>query len=232
MSRNKLISLVTFLVVMPIICISGKFIFPDKMISWVMLSTVILVCVIAFAAFERKKITAAEVSIIAVFTALSVVGRLAFAAIPAFKPCTAVIILAGIYLGKEQGFMIGALTALLSNFYFGQGAWTPFQMLAWGIIGYCAGLFAKQLAKSKIFIVVFGGLSGAFFSLVMDLWSALWADNGFNLTRYLALIVSSLQFTVIYMVSNAVFLLLLIKPTSRIFRRLQRKYNIGQEGIL
>lgn len=232
LSKNKIISIVTFLVGMPLLCVLGRLIFPQKFLSWIVASIVILIVGIAFFAFERKKYSAVEISLIAVFTALSVAGRMIFAAIPGFKPCTAIIIFAGMYLGKEQGFMVGALTALISNFYFGQGLWTPFQMAVWGIIGFLAGIFSKVLSKNNVFALIFGAVSGCFFSFLMDLSSCLWADNGFNIARYFAMIVSSLQFTVMYMVSNVVFMLLLIRPTGRIFRRLSLKYKIGQEEDL
>src|SRR5690625_7953059 len=78
--------------------------------------------------------------VFAVLIALSSISRVLFAPIPVFKPVSAIVILTAIYFGAEAGFLVGALTALLSNIYFGQGPWTPFQMFAWGIIGLIAGL--------------------------------------------------------------------------------------------
>ena len=78
--------------------------------------------------------------------ALSVTGRF----IPFFKPVTALTVLTAVYLGGEAGFLCGALSAVISNFWFGQGPWTPFQMLAWGMIGLFAGLLASPLKRSRI----------------------------------------------------------------------------------
>jgi energy-coupling factor transport system substrate-specific component len=149
-----------------------------------------------------------------------------FAAIPGFKPCTAIIIIAGIYFGRQQGFTVGALTALISNIYYGQGMWTPFQMTVWGLTGFFSGIFSKALQKSKPLLIIFGIISGVAFSLIMDLWSCLWADKTVILSRYLTLITTSAPFTLTYALSNTVFLLLFNKPARRIFTRIKKKFFI------
>ena len=100
--------------------------------------------------FERRKTGARRLILVAVMTALSVAGRFVFSAIPAFKPITAMVVITAIHIGPEAGFLTGALSALISNFYFGQGPWTPFQMLIWGLIG----LFRLDLVR-----LVFGDMS-------------------------------------------------------------------------
>src|SRR5690625_3847939 len=109
--------------------------------------------------------------VIAVMIALAVVGRFLFLAIPGFKPVTAIVIITAVYFGAEAGFLVGALSALISNLYFGQGPWTPFQMFAWGAIGLIAGLpFIRiYLMRSKWLIMLFGAFSGVLFSLLMDI---------------------------------------------------------------
>ena len=72
-------------------------------------------------------------------------GRVAFAAVPDVKPVSAIVILCGSLLGPQSGFLCGALAALLSNLFFGQGPWTPWQMYAWGLMGYGAGLLGRCL---------------------------------------------------------------------------------------
>ena len=159
-------------------------------------------------------------------TALSVAGRFVFAPIPFFKPVTAIVIITAIYLGAEAGFITGAFSAVVSNFYFGQGPWTPFQMFAWGLIGFLAGLLAKRLLESKVLLIIFGALSGVAFSFIMDVWTTLWADGTFNIARFIASITTAAPFTVVYMVSNVIFLLLLTKPIGRKLQRLKTKYGI------
>lgn len=97
-----------------------------------------------FASFEERRPQARELVVIAVMIAIAVAARAAFFWLPAFKPMTAVIIVAGIALGAGAGFMCGSLSAFVSNFLFGQGPWTPWQMLAYGIAGLVAGLLAQK----------------------------------------------------------------------------------------
>lgn len=223
---KKVFPYLIYAVAFPLLAIGGAFVFKDKFYAWVTIAAVLLACLPFFIRFEKKETDAKTLILIAVMIALSVVGRFIFAPLPGFKPVTAMTVLTAMYFGGDAGFMTGALTAVISNFYFGQGPWTPFQMFSWGIIGLLAGIFAEKLKKSKVFLSVFGALSGILYSLLMDIWTVLWADGYFNFARYLAALVSSLQFTVIYAVSNVIFLLLLSKPTGKILQRVKTKYGI------
>ena len=223
---KKVFPYLIYAVAFPLLAIGGAFIFKDKFYSWITLAAVLLACLPFFIRFEKKETDAKTLILISVMIALSVVGRFIFSPLPGFKPVTAMTVLTAMYFGSDAGFMTGALTAVISNFYFGQGPWTPFQMFSWGIIGLLAGIFAEKLKKSKVFLSVFGALAGVLYSLLMDIWTVLWADGYFNFARYLAALVSSLQFTVIYAVSNVIFLLLLSKPTGKILQRVKTKYGI------
>lgn len=223
---KKVFPYLIYAVAFPLLAIGGAFVFKDKFYAWVTIAAVLLACLPFFIRFEKKETDAKTLILIAVMIALSVVGRFIFAPLPGFKPVTAMTVLTAMYFGSDAGFMTGALTAVISNFYFGQGPWTPFQMFSWGIIGLIAGIFAEKLKKSKVFLSIFGALSGILYSLLMDIWTVLWADGYFNFARYLAALVSSLQFTVIYAVSNVIFLLLLSKPTGKILQRVKTKYGI------
>ena len=132
-------------------------------------------CLPLFICFERKDSTAKELITLAVLVAVSAAGRFAFAWVPGFKPVTAITVIAAMYLGREAGFVVGALSAVVSNFYFGQGPWTPFQMFAWGFLGFLAGVLAQPLKRQKIWMCLYGVLAGVLFSLIMDVWSTLWA---------------------------------------------------------
>ena len=95
-----------------------------------------------FLVFDKKRPQAREMVPIAVMSAIGVVGRTLFAVVPLpnFKPVSAVVIITGVAFGPETGFLTGALTGFISNFVFGQGPWTPWQMFCWGMIGFIAGL--------------------------------------------------------------------------------------------
>lgn len=104
---------------------------------------------IFFASYEASRPRLRDIMPTVVLAALAAVGRILFAPIPDFKPVSAIAIIAGIAFGRKSGFMVGALAALASNFFFGQGPWTPWQMYAWGLVGYGAGLLAMAPAKRR-----------------------------------------------------------------------------------
>lgn len=188
----------------------------------------ILACIPAFVLFETEKHDAREVVAIAVMSAISVLSRVIFAPIPAFKPVSAIVMITGMAFGAEAGFITGSVSALVSNFYFGQGVWTPFQMLAWGLSGLLAGLILRESRhkNKKWVLVILGICGGALFSLIMDIWTTLSFDGKFSFLRYLFYTVRSLPFTAVYCVSNVILLLILAEPLCKKTDRLREKYGI------
>lgn len=119
------------------------------------ISILILVIFLFYLAFERTKPSATELVLIAELTAFCICARALFSFVPYFNPVMALIILSALALGSLKGFMIGSLTALLSNFIFGQGIWTFYQMAGWGLLGAIFGfagrfLFAKTSKKTEL----------------------------------------------------------------------------------
>ena len=186
----------------------------------------LLICLVKTARHR----SAGFISITAVLTALSVVGRIVFTPIAGFKPCTAIIIIAGVSLGADAGLICGALTALISNIYFGQGMWTLFQMVSWGLIGVLSGIFRSQLAKYKWQMYPFGAFSGVLYSFIMDVFSVIWQDRGFNLARFIAYAAGSAPFCAVYAFSNVVFLLILGPRMIRSIGRVVLKYDLLKEN--
>lgn len=223
---KRIISYVILCILLPAVVIGGALIFKEKQYAWISLCVTVLSCVPFFIRFERKESDTKKLVLIAVMTALSVIGRIIFTPLPGFKPVTAMVVITAMYFGSESGFMVGALSAVISNFYFGQGPWTPFQMMSWGIIGLIGGLLADKLKRSRIALSVYAIVSGILYSMLMDIWTVLWADGYFNLSRYLAAIISALYFTAIYAVSNVIFLLLFAKPIGGVLERIKLKYGI------
>lgn len=215
-----------WLIFIPLMVLVGVFLFHDKQYAWISLCIVISGGIPFILTFEKKDTNTKKMLLIAVMTSVSVVGRLVFAPIPGFKPVSAMVIITAMYLGKEAGFMTGALSAVISNFYFGQGPWTPFQMFVWGLIGLLAGIFEKKLKQNRWFLYLYGIFAGVIFSLLMDIWTVLWWDGTFHLKRYLAAIISAGGYTVVYAVSNVVFLLLAAKPIGEKLERIKCKYGI------
>lgn len=171
--------------------------------------------------FEHRKTGSRRAVVVAVMVALSVAGRF----IPFFKPVTALTVLTAVYFGSEAGFLTGSLSALISNIYFGQGPWTPFQMLAWGLIGLIAGLLRKPL-KRRIPLCICGLLAGIAFSGVMDVWTVLYSTGGFDPALYGAALVTAIPHTVLYSVSNVLFLWFFSRPIGEKLERISVKYGV------
>ena len=165
--------------------------------------------------------------VLAVMTALTVISRMIFAPVPGFKPVAAMVTICGMAFGRESGFLCGSLSAFVSNFFFGQGPWTPFQMIAWGSIGWFSGMLNRtgQMEKRKIRTAVFGILAGIWYSLVMNLWVVIGAGEGLEWIRYGAVFITSLPVTAEYCVSNVLFLWILVPGFMKRLNRVKYKYG-------
>ena len=151
---RKVLRIVVPFILIPLTVWLGVFVFREKQYAWISIACVILALLLFYASFDKRIVGTRRLVIIAVMTALSVVGRSVFALIPMFKPITAIVVITAIWIGPESGFLVGSLSAVISNFQFGQGPWTPFQMFAWGMIGRLAGYLRKPLKKSRVALAV------------------------------------------------------------------------------
>lgn len=206
----------------PLLVTLGALVLESKRHLLISFGVAALAFLLFLSGFEKKKTGARRLVIVSVMTALCIAGRF----IPLFKPITALTIITAMYLGGEAGFLVGALAAVLSNFYFGQGPWTAFQMLAWGMLGLISGYLQKPLKKSRAFLLLFGVLSGIAYSLIMDVWTVLWCDGGFNGKLYLASVAAAIPHTVVYSISNFVFLWFLARPFGEKLERVRLKYGV------
>lgn len=219
--RNTVRFTVPF-VIIPALTILGALVFDGKKHIIISLAVALLALLLFAAGFEKKSTGTRRMVIVAVMTALCFAGRF----IPFLKPVAALTIITALYLGGEAGFLVGALSAVLSNFYFGQGPWTAFQMLAWGLIGLFAGMLSKPLLKSRILLLVYGAAAGLGYSFFMDIWTVLWYNEGFSVKLYAAALVSAIPYTVSYAVSNVLFLYLLAPPFGEKLSRIKTKYGV------
>ena len=200
MRRFLKIAIPFFLI--PLLVWLGASIFDAKKHLLVSFGVALLSLFFFLAGFERKSTGARRMVLSAVMIALCIIGRM----IPFFKPVTALTIIAAMYLGGETGFFVGAFSAVLSNFYFGQGPWTPFQMLAWGLLGLMAAFLSPFLKKSRFMLLLFGVAAGAGYSMVMDVWTVIWYNGSLNWQLYASALLAALPHTLLYSVSNFVFL--------------------------
>ena len=194
---------------------------------------IILMLVPFFFSFEKRRPQARELVPIAVLAAIASLGRVAFAPFQFVKPTSAVVIITGIAFGPQAGFITGAVAALTSNIFFGQGPFTPWQMFSWGIMGFCAGAAAKHgLLRGRSSICIFGFVWGFFFGWIMDLWQVLGYVNPITPKSFLLTYMASAVYDLIHAVSNAVFLFLIAKPWIKILDRVKTKYGLMKQDSM
>ncbi len=185
--------------------------------------------------FERSRPDAREVVLMAVLTALAVASRAAFAFVPHFKPMAGVVMIAGIALGPRAGFLVGVLAALASGFLFGQGPWTPFQMLAFGAAGAAAGLLGACGAFPRAGLSLgqrVGLAAGGFVFVVLVLGPILDTSTLFLMASSLtpasaaAVYLAGLPVNAIHGAATALTLLLAANPLLGQIARVRRKYGL------
>lgn len=219
---RKILKLIVPFILIPAVIAAGIIVFDEKRYAFISLAVTALALLLFISGFEKKKAGTRRLIIAAVMSALSVAGRF----IPFFKPVTALTVLTSIWLGGESGFLVGALSAVISNFYFGQGPWTPFQMFAWGMIGLFAGVIASPLRKSRAALVIYGLFSGMAYSFIMDIWTVVWYNNTFDIALYLSALMTAAPYTILYSVSNIIFLWFFAKPFGEKLERVKLKYGV------
>jgi energy-coupling factor transport system substrate-specific component len=177
--------------------------------SWTLAAMAILgVCLFfGFWWYERQHPPAKVVALVATLAALAALGRVAFAPLPSVKPTTTIVLIAGFALGAAPGFTVGAIAALASNLFFGQGPWTPWQMVAWGLCGVLgAGLAAATGGKPlrRIPLGLWCAAAALGFGAIMDL--STWTTFGqHTLSEYLIISGTALPFNVTHAVGSFAF---------------------------
>ena len=184
-----------------------------------------------FVRFERRKPSARELVILSTMCAIAVVSRAAFIMLPSVKPMLGIIMIAGIALGAEAGFLTGAISAFVSNFIFGQGPWTPWQMFAFGFSGFIAGILASKgilKPEKRVPVAVFGGLLiFLIIGPILDTCSVLLATSVANAdSAILAIYIAGVPVNAVHAAGVAVTLLLLCKPMCEKLERIKVKYGL------
>jgi len=185
----------------------------------------VVLLILAFAfSFEASAMSSREIALIAMLSTLSAVSRIPFAAIPSVQPSTFLIICSGYVFGPLPGFMVGAVTALVSNFFLGQGPWTPYQMFAWGLVGILAALMHK-LHAGILVMVIFGLVCGYLYGWIMNTWY--WVSFSYPLTlrTFLVYQATSIWFDTLHALSNAVLLGIFGLKTIRILERFEKRFH-------
>jgi len=199
----------------------------NSLLNWGIIATilVILTTVAFFFEFEAAAVSSKEIALVAMLGTISAVLRVPFAAIPNVQPCTYLIICTGYVFGPVAGFTVGAITALVSNFFLGQGPWTLYQMIAWGLAGVSTGYLSRFSMNTRL-LVVFGILWGYLFGWITNIWFWTAFVYPLNLNTFILTQVNTIWFDTFHAIGNGIFLGILGMKTIAILQRFKRRFSV------
>jgi energy-coupling factor transport system substrate-specific component len=196
--------------------------------SWQLMSFVILAVVLlgGFAWYERSRPPSQVVALVAALAALAIAGRIAFAAFPNVKPTTDIVVFAGYALGPAPGFAVGALAGLVSNFWFGQGPWTPWQMAGWGMCGVMGAALALGARNAgRLSLAAVCGLAGIAYGVLLNFSLMATYGGDLSLERFLTLEARAIPFDLAHVAGNIAFALLAGPAMVRMLVRFRRRFQ-------
>ena len=229
MKKSYIATLLIFLITIPLTLFLGSRL-PGR---WYYLTSTLMIgqmLIPFFMAFEGRRPQARELVIMAVLCALAVAARVAIP-IPNFKAIYGVIMIAGIALGPEPGFLVGAVAAFVSNMFRGQGFHTPWQMMAYGACGLILGfLFRKgKLPRKPLLMGIVGFLVVLLFAgPLLDVCNVLMMPIAMNKQSILAMFGAGFAVNISQAVSTLIVLLLLAKPLLAKLDRIKAKYGMEE----
>ena len=229
LTKRTKVAIFLICIVIPLTILFGVYGLNDRKYYFISILIIFYTMVPFFMVFENRKPKARELVIIAVLVAITVAGRSAFFMIPQFKPVVAIVIITGVCLGPEAGFLTGALSGFISNFFFGQGPWTVWQMFCFGIVGFLAGILFRKgmLKKNRSSLCVFGGLATFFiYGGIINIGSMLMSYGKFDINTLMALYISAFWFDMIHTVATVFFLWALSGSMIEKIERVKVKYGL------
>lgn len=229
---HKLLTVFLFFVIMPATIYIGGAAFEQRKYYFISLLLLLEAMGTLFLNFEKRSPKLREVMVVAMMTAVTVAGRELFYMIPAIKPVAAMVILSGVSFGGEIGFLIGAMSMLVSNIFFGQGPWTPWQMFAMGMLGFFAGILFGQdgriSKKKKWGISIYGFLAVVIlYGGVMNVSSVIAYQDNINSAMILTALGAGLPFDLLHGGGTFVMLMAGAAPLLGILNRIKEKYGFG-----
>ncbi len=213
------------------LCLAGAVLWqiflPEKNYYLICVILIIISMIPFVFSFESSAPSAKELALTASLVVIAVVSRAVFYLVPQVKPIGAVVIVSGVCLGEKRGYIIGMLSAFISNFIFGQGVWTPFQMAALGAVGLLSGLIFKYVKVNRITLSVVGFiLCSLVYGAIVDLSSVLIMSYNINLQSVIAVYSAGVVFNIVFGAATAVFLCVFGEAFIKKLNRVIAKYGI------
>ncbi len=146
---------------MPLTLLAGSALLDNRRPLVISLLLLLEILALALVHLEGRRPPARTLALLAVLCALAVLGRTALFMLPQLKPLLAIVILTGMAFGASAGFLVGAASMLVSDMLMGLGPWTPYQMVAAGLVGALAGALCRigVLRPSRVCMCVYGALA-------------------------------------------------------------------------
>ena len=229
LSRRTLAASILILLLIPLTLFIGVYYLAGKKYYFIALLILLETMLPFFLVFEGRRPQARELVIIAVLCAIAVAGRAAFFMLPQFKPVLAMTIIAGVAFGGETGFLVGAMTMLVSNMLFSQGPWTPWQMFAAGIIGFLAGVLFRKgwLRRTRLSLCIFGALATILiYGGIMNPASALMWSSDLNWKILVSYYVTGFPVDCVHAAATWLFLWFAAEPMLEKLDRIKVKYGL------
>lgn len=230
-SKNTLFAMLFVFFSVPLTILFGTYFLEDRKYYFISLLIIAETLIPFFAHFEGRKPKAREIVVISVLCALGVCGRAIFYMLPQFKPLAAIVIVSGACFGGGSGFLVGAVSAFVSNFFFGQGPWTPWQMFSFGIIGFLSGLIFKDLGlkKSKLIFSIYGFLAiFLIYGGIMNPASVIMYQENINMEMIISSYVMGAPFDLIHALSTVFFMWCISEVMCEKLERIKIKYGLTE----
>ena len=230
LSKRTLVAAVLIVLCIPLTIFAGVMYLGNQHYNVTAMLVLIECMVPFFLVFESRKPKARELVTIAVLCAIAIAGRSAFFMLPQFKPVLALVIISGVAFGGETGFLVGAVTMMVSNVLFSQGPWMPWQMFSMGIIGFLAGVLFRKglLRRSRGSLAIFGAFAAVIiYGGIMNPAAALmYNSQTINWEMLKAYYVSGLPMDLIHAAATVIFILIAAEPMLEKLDRIKVKYGL------
>ncbi len=223
---KKISLIITSLIILVLMILTLQ---KDIQNSFALLSTlgVLGILFLSYFYFEKSMLGTKEIAVIATLSAFTALSRIAFAPIPNVKPVTFLVALSGFVFGPYEGFLIGSTSAFLSNIFFGQGPWTPWQMFSWGLVGIISGIWGrkgKRVRALKFSIICF--IYGFMFDWIMNFWYVLGFVKPITIQSVIMAYLSGLTFDILHGGGSFIFSIIFYDSFIDVLLRYKRRLDI------